>query len=99
MTSLRSLRLALGLAVALACPSCLYQDVVLPLDEDLQVTELGDKRGEATARSYLGLVLVGDAGLQAAAENGEITVMRHADRRIFNVLFLYSSYTTIVYGD
>lgn len=85
--------------LALSCTSCLYYDVVLPLDEDLQVTELGDKRGEATVQSYLGLVVVGDAGLQAAAEDGGITVMRHADRRIFNVLFVYSSYTTIVYGD
>ena len=91
--------LPLLLSFALA-PGCLYTHVTTTLDEDLQETSLGSKRGESSSSGYGWLVWVGDAGMQAAAENGGITVLRHADRKRLAVLFgLYFKETTIVYGD
>ena len=79
---------------------CAYVNVKLPLDVDLDQTTLGEKMGVAEARSVLWLVAWGDASYAAAAANGGITTMRHADRELFNVLFgLYSRYRVVVYGD
>lgn len=86
-------------AIAFASTSCVYQDVVLPLDTDLQVTDVGTKRGESSASTILGLVQFGDAGMHAAAQDGGISVMKHADQHRFNVLGIYQECTTIVYGE
>ncbi len=84
----------------LAAGGCMYTDVMVPLDQDLDETQLGSKVGRATLHSCLGLFAWGDAGIQAAAQDGGITVLRHADRQVF-VLFLglYYRHTTVVYGD
>ena len=85
--------------IALASTSCVYQNVVLPLDTDLQVTKVGSKRGESSASTILGLIQVGDAGVHAAAQDGGISVMQHADQQRFNILGVYQECTTIVYGE
>lgn len=90
----------LAIAVCLALPSCLYTNIVTPLDEDVGNTLVATKRGEATSYSFLWLVAFGDAGLQAAAKDGGLTRMHSADRQYVSVLFgLYLSRTTIVYGE
>ena len=95
----RPLACLLALA-ALTLPGCLYSHIKVPLDEDLQVTKLGAKVGTATNKQVLFLFAWGDAGTQAAARNGGITTLNHADSEYFSILwFLYSSQTTIVYGD
>ena len=79
---------------------CAYTNVQRPLGTEFNKTELGTKTGQSSNRSVLWLVAWGDGGTKAAAENGNIKVIRHADTRIFSVLFgLYSKVTTIVYGD
>jgi hypothetical protein len=79
---------------------CVYYNVAMPLDTDLDRTELGDKVGESQARSVLWLFAWGDAGTQAAAKDGGITTIRHADQRSLGILLgVYSQQTTIVYGD
>ena len=79
---------------------CAYVNVKMPLDTNLDQTTLGEKTGEASIRSVLWVVAWGDAGTQKAAENGGITVIRHADQKTFSILFgLYSKVTTVVYGD
>lgn len=79
---------------------CVYANVDLPLDTDLHETELGDKVGRSEAQSILGLVAWGDASTRAAAEDGKITTLQHADQNWFSVLgFVYSRVTTIVYGE
>ena len=83
----------------LLLPSCVYTHIVRPLDIDVQDTDLGDKVGEAYHQNVLWLVAWGDAGMQAAAKNGGITTLKHADTRILNVLGLYQRTTTIVYGN
>lgn len=97
LPSLPSAALVLLLA---ASPGCIYAHFKTPLDTDLNVTKLGDKTGRASWHSILYLVATGDAGTQAAAENGNVTTIRHADREFLSVLFgLYFRETTIVYGD
>ena len=91
--------LALTATLALA-PGCLVTDIKTPLDTNLDKTELGTKVGKSKLKSVLWLVAWGDAGTEAAAKDGEITVLRHADREIFSILFgLWYTQTTVVYGD
>jgi hypothetical protein len=91
------LRLAL-LSLPLLC-GC-FVNIKVPLDTDLDRTELGTKVGEASAQSVLWLFFWGDAGTQAAAQQGDITTITHADQQIFTILFgVYARETTIVYGD
>ena len=79
---------------------CLYSNIQRPLDTDFHTTDLGSKEGRSSNRSILWLFAWGDAGTKAAAENGDISVIKHADREIKFVLFgLYFRMTTVVYGD
>ena len=88
-----------GLA-SLFASGCVFTDVKIPLDTNLEETKLGTKTGESSSQSVLWLVAWGDSGTQAAAAEGGITTVLHADQEIFSVLFgLYSRQTTIVYGD
>ncbi|MFZ5569448.1 MAG: TRL domain-containing protein [Thermodesulfobacteriota bacterium] len=94
-------RTILVLGILLTClGGCAYVNTKTPLDIDLDRTELGTKVGTAEAYSVLWLVAWGDAGYAAAARNGNITVMRHADQEIFQVaLGLYTRWRVVVYGD
>ncbi len=90
----------LALIPFLVGPGCLFADFKTTLDRDFDKTSLGTKQGESSAQAFLWLVAVGDAGAQAAAEDGKITVIHHADEEIVSVLFgLYYKQTTIVYGE
>ena len=90
----------LVLLTTLLLPSCLYGEFSRPLDTNLDVTQLGDKTGEASLHSVLWLVAWGDAGTAAAARQGGITTIRHMDQRTLYILWgLYFRNTTIVYGD
>ena len=91
-----------GLAVALVglASGCMYMNVQRPLDTNFDNTQLGLKEGRASAYAVLWLVAWGDAGTKAAATQGNITVIRHADNETKLVLFgLYSRNTMVVYGD
>ena len=61
-------------------------------------TSVGTKTGRATAHSVLHLVAWGDASVGAAANNGDISTINYVDYRYFNVLGVYSSYTTVARG-
>lgn len=72
----------------------------MPLDTDVNNTELGAKTGKSSAQSVMWLVAWGDAGTEAAARNGGITTIRHMDVERYFLLFgLYAKTTTVVYGD
>lgn len=87
------------LLIVSTAPSCLYLDITTTLDEDLYNTVLGDKMGESSTYSVAWAVAWGDAGMHAAATDGGITKLMHADKRYFSVLWgLYSRQTTVVYG-
>jgi hypothetical protein len=78
----------------------MYSNIRFPLDEDLWKTELGSKVGVSSNYSVAWLVAWGDAGVAAAAKNGDIKVVNHMDMGIKSYLFgLYVRRDTIVYGD
>lgn len=88
------------LMAALFLQACAYSHVQRPLDTDYDNTSLGGKVGRAHIQSALWLFAWGDAGSKAAADNGGITIIRHADTETTIILFgLYSKVTTVVYGD
>ena len=79
---------------------CVYSKVKAPLDTDVENTSLGSKVGQASNYSVLWLVAWGDAGTQAAASNGGISVVKHLDIEQQIILFgAFSRMTTIAYGD
>lgn len=100
-TAARRARLPLVAILALALlPGCLFTKVRTPLDTNLDNTNLGSKIGYSSAQSVLGLVAWGDAGIQAAARDGDIQVIAHADQEFLAILgFVYVKDTVIVYGD
>ena len=76
-----------------------YSNFSSPLDINFDKTDLGTKQGEASTTSFFGIVTIGDCSTHEAAKNGNIQTIKHADYKYFNVLGIYSKYTTIVYGD
>ena len=56
------------------------------------------KIGSATATGIIGFVN-GDCSIHAAMEQGGITKVHHVDSEVFNVLGVYATYKTVVYGD
>jgi hypothetical protein len=79
---------------------CIYTNIQIPLTREFDKTEVGVKTGQSSYYSILGLVAWGDAGAKAAAENGGLKVIKHADTKIFQILLgLYYKQTTIVYGE
>ncbi len=57
------------------------------------------KSGTASCHSILGLFAIGDCGIDAAKKAGGINKVTYIDHSTLGVLFLYGSYTTVVYGD
>jgi hypothetical protein len=92
--------LAIMLALGIVMGGCAYVDVKTPYDTDLDKTELGSKKGTADAYSVLWLFAWGDASYAAAAKNGNIKVMKHADQEMYQFLFgAYTRWRVVVYGD
>jgi len=58
----------------------------------------GSKKGEAKTTSILGVAL-GDASIETAMKNGNITKVQRVEAKVMNVLGVYGEYTTIVYGE
>ncbi len=79
---------------------CIFMKVQRPHDKDYALTELGDKIGKSELKSFLWLFAWGDAGTKAAADNGGIKVIKHADVEYYVILMgLYTRITTVLYGD
>ena len=80
-------------------PGFFYSDIKAPLDVTMDNTDLGSKVGTAETVSIMGLVATGDASVKAAADDGNITTVKHIDYHLFNVMGFYSRFVTTVYGD
>ena len=88
------------LSIFLIFSGCAFVNIKTPFDTDLDKTELGSKRGTASAYSLLWLVSWGDASYATAAKNGGIEVMKHADQEVQQVLLgIYTRWRVVVYGD
>lgn len=100
MNRIRRAGLFLALIAIIFLQGCAYSHIQVPLDTNFDHTVLGEKTGRAHTRSVLWLVAWGDGGTKAAAENGNITTITHADFEYYILLFgLYTRVTTVVYGD
>jgi hypothetical protein len=96
----RSIQAVVCLMVFFLMTGCIYLNVQNPLDRNFNKTELGTKKGTSDFKSILWLFAWGDASTRAAAENGGIKVIKHADKKTFLLLGgLYFKRTTVVYGD
>ncbi len=73
----------------------LYSDVYYPNLATPNAT--GPRVGEACATSYLSLVAVGDASIEAARRNGGINQVSSVDERYQNY-FIFQKTCTIVRG-
>ena len=94
------IKLAIFLAIILIFSGCAYVHVKTPYDQNLNETELGLKIGTADAYSLFWAVAWGDASYAAAAKNGNIKILKHADQEVTEIFFgIYSHYRIIVYGD
>jgi hypothetical protein len=95
-----AMRILTVLVVSSLFSGCAYTRISIPLDDNFDETELGSKEGKSHTRTVLYLVSWGNGGSKAAAENGDIKIIKHADREIYSILFgLYTRMTTVVYGD
>ena len=92
-------------ALALGMTSCgavgvvgaAYQDTTTP--EAVTANALGSKVGQADVLSILGVVALGDAGVQKAAKQAGITKVSHVDKKTFSVLGVFTKVTYTVYGN
>ena len=83
----------------------LFTRIRAPLTVDFGETPVGTKRGESGttwARDILftGQTLGwGDASIEEAARDGDITTVRYADYEILIVLGIFARFKVIAYGD
>ena len=102
-------KLLFGAVLAAAASGCVMvgkTNAAAPLTLDVQSPDMSfvdnsvkpEKKGIATASGII-LFVDGDASLKAAMENGGIKKIHHVDVDVFNILNLYSTATTIVWGE
>lgn len=99
--------LVMAVLAIVACVGCTFPmgAVVAPVQMTKSAVAVGDtsmgtdglKRGEATVEGII-LLARGDASIEAAMKDGGITQIHHVDSEEMNILGIYSTYTTIVYG-
>jgi len=102
--SMKKIILPAAVAVCIAMSSCaslgvgsLYTSATMPMTATSN--PVGSKVGNSEATNILGLVMTGDAGINAAAEDGKITKISHVDYEMYSILGLFAKYTTYVYGE
>jgi hypothetical protein len=97
----KSIKICAGVLLAsVSLNACVYANVGMPLDDNVDNTVLGAKRGEAHSHAVAGLVAWGDRGTAAAAKAGGIETITHLDAKYLIVLFgIYSRATTVAYGN
>jgi hypothetical protein len=86
----------------LGIQGALYQGTTMPsLDLEVQsdANVKPSKTGEASCSSILGLIAIGDCGIQAAMKAGGISKVHSADVKYMNVLGLYAKQTLIISGE
>ena len=92
-------------AIALSMSSCaavgtigaLYTGHTTPTA--VTSNEVGTKVGIAKCTGILGLVAVGDAGVNTAAKLAGITKISHVDVKTTSVLGIFTTETYMVYGN
>lgn len=93
--------LAAGCVVApFRPPMGAFTSVRAPLSLEYAGTPMRDvKVGTVESYSILGLVAWGDIGLAAAAKQGGLKTIHHADYDYLNIFGIYQRTTLLVYGE
>jgi hypothetical protein len=106
------LSLLLGSALVLSVSGCGYyyapvmpptgmafSSVSGPMDIDAETTKVSPKMGESSSICVLGLFAFGDASVDAASRNGNLSNIEYLDYKYLNVLGFFQSFTTRAYGE
>ena len=90
--------------VALTMTSCgggvsgaIYTDIVTPVAATSNA--VGTKVGSSQCVGYVGIVALGDGGIDAAAKNGNISRISHVDVQTKSYVGCYTVNTYVVYGE
>ena len=75
----------------------LYMDV--QTGEQVTSNARGSKVGTASVNNILGLVVMGDASVEAAAKSAGIKKISHVDSQKKSLLGIFGSYKVFVYGE
>jgi hypothetical protein len=99
IAGLGAISLALGGCAAVRTPvsGSLYLDV--KSSESVGTGVVAQKMGSAKATSILGLVGTGDASISTAAKAAGISKVSYVDYHSTNILGLFGTTETIVYGE
>lgn len=61
--------------------------------------QLGTKVGTSSCLGVLGIVAIGDASIQTAANSAGIKKISHVDAQKTSILGLFAKYNLVVYGE
>jgi len=76
----------------------IYTDVKAPSAVGDQTVK-AEKVGKASVTNILGILATGDASIDAAMKNGNITKIHHVDYQATSILGIIGTYTVYVYGE
>ena len=77
----------------------LYQSVNLPQAIGVDGMAASPKVGISQCKSFLGMIVDGDASIATAMKNGNITKVYYVDWHVENILGLVGTYQCVVYGE
>jgi hypothetical protein len=77
----------------------LFSNIAAPIDTDAESTPTSSKVGESSTSTVLGLFSFGDASLDTAARNGNLTKIEYIDYTYLNVLGLFQQFTIRAHGE
>ena len=97
-------KLLATLVIVACCSGCAsimpagggYIDAKVPLQAG---TAAPTKMGKAMCRQYAGLVVMGDASIEAAMKDGGITKIAYVDWKVKNYAGMYAEFTVEVHGE
>lgn len=76
-----------------------YEGITVPNAVTSNTLSDNAKVGKSNHVSVLGIIAVGDGGINAAAKNAGIKKISHVDEQKTSVLGVFSKSETIVYGE
>jgi hypothetical protein len=108
---MKALLVMIVLAVAISISGCalyhapvmppaglLVTSVSAPLDTDMEQTPFKQKKGSSSSMCILWLFSFGNAGIDAAAEDGGLTTIDYADYTYTNIFGVFQLFKTKAYG-
>lgn len=91
---------AIVLLVGCACVTPMNGSLYTNLKGPVAVGDAAtaSKTGTAKSTAIIGIA-TGDSSIETAMANGGITKVHHVDTHVTNILGVYATYETIVYGE